>query len=72
MIAQRDFPHHLIREIFEQPASLRHAIEPRVSPEDGLVCLEDIRISSEELRALRGINIVASGQAGTPEWPASS
>jgi glucosamine--fructose-6-phosphate aminotransferase (isomerizing) len=61
MIAKREFPHHLIREIFEQPASLRRAIEPRVSPEEGLVRLEDIRISSEELRALRRINIVASG-----------
>jgi len=61
MIAQREFPHHLIREIFEQPTSLRQAIEPRVSPEEGVVRLEDIRISTEELRALRRINIVASG-----------
>ena len=61
MIPKREFPHHLIREIFEQPASLRQAIEPRVSLEEGLVRLEDIRISIEELRALRRINIVASG-----------
>jgi glutamine---fructose-6-phosphate transaminase (isomerizing) len=61
MIAKREFPHHLIREIFEQPASLRRAIEPRVSPEEALVRLEDIRISSEELRALHRISIVASG-----------
>jgi glucosamine--fructose-6-phosphate aminotransferase (isomerizing) len=57
----RDFPHHLIREIFEQPASLRRAIEPRVSPEDGRVFLEDMRISTDELRSLSRINIVASG-----------
>ena len=61
MTAQREFPHHLIREIFEQPESLRRAIEPRVSLEDGVVRLEDIRISNDELRALRRINIVASG-----------
>src|SRR5271168_3335357 len=61
MSAEREFPHHLIREIFDQPASLRRAIEPRVSPEDGIICLEDIRISNSELRALRRINIVASG-----------
>ena len=61
MITKREFPHHLIREIFEQPESLRRAVEPRVSPEEGLVHLEDIRISSNELRALRRINIVASG-----------
>jgi glutamine---fructose-6-phosphate transaminase (isomerizing) len=61
MVAQREFPHHLIREIFEQPDGLRRAIEPRVSLAEGLVRLEDVRISNEELRALRRINIVASG-----------
>lgn len=61
MAAKREFPHHLIREIFEQPEGLRQTIEPRVSLEEGLVRLEDVRISSEELRALRRINIVASG-----------
>jgi glutamine---fructose-6-phosphate transaminase (isomerizing) len=61
MVAQREFPHHLIREIFEQPEGLRRTIEPRVSLEEALVHLEDVRISSDELRALRRINIVASG-----------
>src|ERR1700733_4015139 len=61
MTTKREFPHHLIREIFEQPESLRRAIEPRVSREEGLVRLEDIRISSAELRAVRRINLVASG-----------
>src|SRR5258708_7641588 len=57
----RKFPHHLIREIFEQPDSLRRTIEPRVSLAEGLVRLDEIHISAEELRALRRINIVASG-----------
>jgi glutamine---fructose-6-phosphate transaminase (isomerizing) len=57
----RKFPHHLIREIFEQPDALRRTIEPRVSLADGLVRLDEIHISREELRALRRINIVASG-----------
>ncbi len=57
----RKFPHHLIREIFEQPESLRRTITPRVSPAEGLVRLDEIRISREELRGLRRINIVASG-----------
>lgn len=55
------FPHHLIREIFEQPASLRRAIEPRVSGPEGRVRLDEVRIAAEELRTLRRINIVASG-----------
>src|ERR1700722_17908401 len=57
----RKFPHHLIREIFEQPDALRRTIEPRVSLADGSVRLDEIRIPREELRALRRINIVASG-----------
>lgn len=57
----RKFPHHLIREIFEQPEAMRRTIAPRVALADGMVCLDDIHISREELRALRRINIVASG-----------
>jgi len=30
MVEKRQFPHHLIREIFEQPEGLRRTIEPRV------------------------------------------
>jgi glutamine---fructose-6-phosphate transaminase (isomerizing) len=61
MAETRKFPHHLIREIFEQPDALRRTIEPRVSLANGLVHLDEIHISREELRALRRINIVASG-----------
>jgi glucosamine--fructose-6-phosphate aminotransferase (isomerizing) len=61
MAETRKFPHHLIREIFEQPDALRRTIEPHVSAADGLVRLDDIQIPREELRAIRRINIVASG-----------
>src|SRR6266567_152528 len=56
------FPHYMVKEIFEQPKSLRDTISPRISVEDGQVRIADeIRIPAEELRALRRINIVASG-----------
>jgi len=61
MAEARKFPHHLIREIFEQPDALRRTIEPRVSLAEGRVRLDEVHISREELRALRRINIVASG-----------
>jgi glucosamine--fructose-6-phosphate aminotransferase (isomerizing) len=61
MAETRKFPHHLIREIFEQPDALRRTIEPHVSASEGLVRLDDIPIPREELRAIRRINIVASG-----------
>ncbi len=60
-MGERKFPHHLIREIFEQPVALRRTIEHRISPTTGLVGLEEIHISREELHALRRIHIVASG-----------
>jgi glutamine---fructose-6-phosphate transaminase (isomerizing) len=61
MLEQRKFPHHLIREIFEQPQGLRQTIEPRVSAVEGVVHLEEVHIPDDELRAVRRINIVASG-----------
>ncbi len=57
----RKFPHHLIREIFEQPEALRRTIEPRVLLADGEIRLDEVRIAREELRSVRRINIVASG-----------
>ncbi|MDP9159869.1 MAG: isomerizing glutamine--fructose-6-phosphate transaminase [Acidobacteriota bacterium] len=55
------FPHYMLKEIFDQPSSLRAAVAPRVSLEEGIVKLDEIRISADELRALRRINLVASG-----------
>jgi glucosamine--fructose-6-phosphate aminotransferase (isomerizing) len=55
------FAHYMLKEIFEQPQSLRNTIAPRVSVEEGVVRLADVRIRTDELRALRRINIVASG-----------
>jgi glutamine---fructose-6-phosphate transaminase (isomerizing) len=61
MSGERQFRHHMIREIFEQPRGLEATITPRVALDAGLVRLEDVRLSEEDVRALRRINIVASG-----------
>ena len=55
------FPHYMLKEIFEQPESLRQTIAPRISLEQGVVWLDEIRIKPEELCALRRVHIVASG-----------
>jgi glucosamine--fructose-6-phosphate aminotransferase (isomerizing) len=56
------FPHYMLKEIFEQPKALVDTIAPRVSRDDSQILLaEEIRISSDELRRVRRINIVASG-----------
>jgi glucosamine--fructose-6-phosphate aminotransferase (isomerizing) len=61
MVDKGGFPHHMLKEIFEQPESLRQTIAPRVSLDEGLVRLDDVRITVDELRSLQRINIVASG-----------
>ena len=56
------FPHFMLKEIFEQPQALKDAVVSRVSLDDSEIRIAgEVRISPEELRALRRINIVASG-----------
>jgi len=61
MAETRTFPHHMIKEIFEQPQGLHDTIAPRVALRENSVQLNEVPISPEELRSLRRINIVASG-----------
>jgi glutamine---fructose-6-phosphate transaminase (isomerizing) len=61
MADKGSFPHHMLKEIFEQPQGLRDTVAPRVSIEEGRVRLDDVRITEDELRTLQRINIVASG-----------
>jgi glucosamine--fructose-6-phosphate aminotransferase (isomerizing) len=51
----------MIKEIFDQPQAVRDTVAPRVSFEEGVVRLDEVNLNAEELRALRRINIVASG-----------
>ncbi len=55
------FPHYMLKEIFEQPRGLRDTILPRISQNKESIRLDDVRISQDDMRALRRINIVASG-----------
>src|ERR1700746_202149 len=61
LATKREFAHHMIKEIFEQPQGLHDTIAPRISLPDGVVQLNEVPIRREELRALQRINIVASG-----------
>src|SRR5436305_1755672 len=61
MTGERQFRHHMIQEIFEQPRGLDDTIAPRVSLEDGSVRLEHVHITPDQIRALHRINIIASG-----------
>ena len=55
------FTHYMLKEIFENGRAVRDTVLDRVSPATGKVSLEGMKITAEEFRALKKINIVASG-----------
>lgn len=55
------YPHYMIKEINEQPTSIKTTITPRI--QDGLPCLEECNITHDVLRKIRNIYIVACGSA---------
>ncbi len=59
-MATREFSHHMLKEIFENPDAVRQTIASRVSPAHEVV-LESLHINPTELRDLRDIAILASG-----------
>jgi glutamine---fructose-6-phosphate transaminase (isomerizing) len=61
MAEKGGFRHFMLKEIYEQPRSLRDTIAGRVSPDSGKVFLEESEISGGILTAMRKIHIVACG-----------
>ena len=55
------YKHFMLKEIFEQPRSIRDTTLGRISLESGKVFLNEMRISSDEFRAADKINIAACG-----------
>jgi glutamine---fructose-6-phosphate transaminase (isomerizing) len=57
-----EFPHFMLREIFEQPEAIEKTMDKRISVTESLVNIsQEVNIPAEELRQLKRINIVASG-----------
>jgi glucosamine--fructose-6-phosphate aminotransferase (isomerizing) len=55
------YPHFMLKEIEEQPAAVAATLQGRINPETGLVDLADLGLTSEELRRVRRIVLVACG-----------
>ncbi len=55
------FSHFMLKEIFEQPEAVAATLRDRVNPETGLVRLAELALTTEELRRLRRIVLVACG-----------
>ena len=55
------YKHFMLKEIFEQPRSVRDTTLGRVSLDTGTVYLSEMKISDDEFRAASRINIAACG-----------
>src|SRR3982750_3270371 len=61
MAEKGGFKHFMLKEIYEQPRSVRDTTLGRISQETGHVFLDEMEISEAELRAAKKINIAACG-----------
>jgi glucosamine--fructose-6-phosphate aminotransferase (isomerizing) len=61
MAEKGGFKHFMLKEIYEQPRSVRDTTLGRVSQETGHVFLEEMHVSDAELKAAKKINITACG-----------
>jgi glucosamine--fructose-6-phosphate aminotransferase (isomerizing) len=62
-IEKEGFPHFMLKEIFEQPATLRNAIRGRLNYEEGTARLNGLNLQYEELHLIDRIIITACGTA---------
>lgn len=62
-IQKKGFDHFLLKEIYDQPASLRSTLSGRLNLETDSVRLGGLNMSDAELRAVRNIMVVGCGTA---------
>jgi glucosamine--fructose-6-phosphate aminotransferase (isomerizing) len=62
-IKKGDFPHYMLKEIFDQPASVRDAMRGRLSAEESTAKLGGLEMSPAELRAVGRIVLTGCGTA---------
>lgn len=61
MADRGNFPHYMVKEIFEQPRAVRDTAMGRVNPATGRVTLEGVHLHAEDFVKFRKIRIAASG-----------
>jgi glucosamine--fructose-6-phosphate aminotransferase (isomerizing) len=61
MAEKGGYKHFMLKEIFEQPRSVKDTTLGRVSQDTGHIFLEEMDISEDEFRAMRKLNIAACG-----------
>jgi glucosamine--fructose-6-phosphate aminotransferase (isomerizing) len=61
MAEKGGFPHFMLKEIFEQPTSIRNALAGRLIVEKGTAHLGGVNLTEDEIRSLSRIVITACG-----------
>ncbi|MDX2227420.1 MAG: glutamine--fructose-6-phosphate transaminase (isomerizing) [Verrucomicrobiae bacterium] len=56
-----EFAHHMLKEIFEQPQTVRNALRGRINAEEATAVLGGLNMTSGELRAVDRILLIACG-----------
>ena len=62
-VSQGEFPHFMLKEIFEQPESLRDAMRGRLSHEEATAKLGGLNMTPQELREVDRIVLTGCGTA---------
>ena len=60
-IEKQGFDHFMLKEIFEQPETIKNAFRGRMLMESGMVRLDGLRLTSEDLNGIERIILVACG-----------
>ena len=55
------YEHFMLKEIYEEPKAVRDTLMPRIK--NGEVVIDELKLTDEEIRNIRKINIVACGSA---------
>jgi glucosamine--fructose-6-phosphate aminotransferase (isomerizing) len=61
MVEKQGYDHFMLKEIFEQPQSVRNALRGRLVPDDGTAHLGGLNMTEEELRGVDRIIITGCG-----------
>src|SRR5580698_6071008 len=61
MAEKGGFKHFMLKEIYEQPRTVRDTTLGRVSQDTGAIFLDEMHVTEAEFRALKKINIAACG-----------
>ena len=63
MAEKSGYKHFMLKEIFEQPRSIRETVFGRLDEETGRVFLDELGVTPRELRQIRHLNVIGSGSS---------